>query len=81
VARLIQIADEDDGGAEILQALRELKGSATSYGYPAVTESARQLIELVEADEPRTTITAGVKSLRRLCERACRPHADALKQM
>jgi CheY-like chemotaxis protein/HPt (histidine-containing phosphotransfer) domain-containing protein len=51
--------------------LRELKGSAGSYGYPQISEIAQDILTMSQADEGLDRARRQVHELIRLCDRAC----------
>jgi HPt (histidine-containing phosphotransfer) domain-containing protein len=62
-----------DGDIESLKSLaHQLKGSAGGYGFPAITDSVRELEAAIFAADSITDVEEQLRVLTDLCERAVR---------
>lgn len=55
---------------DLARVAHQLKGSAGGYGFPAITEAAKELEDTASADRDLETLIAQVKELTSLCGRA-----------
>ncbi len=66
--RLSQLIDEQDT-SQLMALVRQMRGSAGSYGYAAITEAGEAVLKEAEGEASRALVTA--RELVTLCQRAC----------
>ena len=79
-AEAIEQACAEENLDTLARLAHQLKGSAGGYGFPTITQAAREAAELAKAGTAAPQLTAAVEALANLCRRAIPRGADNPEQ-